>query len=123
MSPEMSADLPSLGRFDACLFKSIKWLGTGWITTKDSQCSSHPDQRSARKLDVGAGCEMDCDHLVAESVRRVQHVSAIGKQHEIPNPLSVGRSVIAFDHIAESLNRSSKEQRGAGTQGMRMFAQ
>jgi len=66
---------------------------------------------------------MNGDHLVSESMRRVQHVSGFGKQDEILDPGSLAAGVIVFDHISESLDRRSRERRRPGIQSMRTIAQ
>jgi hypothetical protein len=63
------------------------------------------------------------DHLVSESMRRVQQVSGFGQQHEIPGPLSRAAGMIAFGHVSESLNRRSTEKRGPGVQRVGTIAQ
>jgi hypothetical protein len=66
---------------------------------------------------------MHGDHLVSEPMRRVQHISCVGQQDEILDPLSLAACIIALGHVSESSNRRASERPRPGVQGVRMIAQ
>jgi hypothetical protein len=65
---------------------------------------------------------MHGDHLVSESMGRMQQVSGVRQQDEILDPLSGAACMIAIGHVSESLHRRSREKRGSRIQTVRMVA-